>query len=299
MNNAQENSAQSAAQVEPSSIELRSSCGSGAEVLVRHRPPGAVQLGGGQREHMLLCSVGHSEPGADSRSILRTEDIVQEWRRPPTGHVTFIPAGMPLEWEWNYRSDSVHLILPPSFVDGVRREVFEETGSEPSLRPLLRIANENIRHLMYQLGDEAKARGEGQGLAMSSMANLVALHALRAMNSTSQAAARPVSGLSGHELQRALDLLEDRLGEKVSLEELAAECGLSTFHFARAFKRAVGHPPHEYQLRRRVQRAGELLRSSPRRTVAEVASELGFSDESHMRRHFKRIVGTTPGQFRR
>jgi AraC family transcriptional regulator len=94
-------------------------------------------------------------------------------------------------------------------------------------------------------------------------------------------------------------MMEDRLDENVSLAELAGELRLSPFHFARLFKEATGFPPHEYQLQLRVRRAQKLLLQTPRRTVAEIACELGFADESHLRRHFKRIVGMTPGQFRR
>ena len=79
---------------------------------------------------------------------------------------------------------------------------------------------------------------------------------------------------------------------------LAATVGLSTYHFARSFRAALGVPPHEYQLQRRIERARQLLRTRPSLTVAAIAVELGFADESHFRRHFKRVVGLTPGRFR-
>ena len=97
---------------------------------------------------------------------------------------------------------------------------------------------------------------------------------------------------------RATEYLRDRLEENVTLATLASEFGMSPYHFARRFKLATGCPPHEYQLQLRIQRACELLLRQPRQSVATIAVELGFADESHFRRHFRRIVGTTPSRYR-
>ena len=70
------------------------------------------------------------------------------------------------------------------------------------------------------------------------------------------------------------------------------------FHFARQFKTATGHPPHDYLIRLRVDRAQELIRQRGREwTLAAIAHECGFADQSHMARHFKRVLGVSPGEF--
>jgi AraC family transcriptional regulator len=68
--------------------------------------------------------------------------------------------------------------------------------------------------------------------------------------------------------------------------------------FARLFKEATGLPPHQYVIARRVERARQLLQGSADLSLAEVAAHAGFSDQSQFARHFKRLVGVTPGQFR-
>jgi len=70
------------------------------------------------------------------------------------------------------------------------------------------------------------------------------------------------------------------------------------YHFARLFRRTVGVPPHQYVLRRRVERAKELLLTG-RLGLSEVALAAGFSDQSHLTRVFRRAVGLTPARFRR
>jgi AraC family transcriptional regulator len=78
---------------------------------------------------------------------------------------------------------------------------------------------------------------------------------------------------------------------------MAAAAHLSVYHFARQFKAATGLPPHQYVIARRAERAKQLLQTESDYSLAEVAASAGFSDQSQFCRHFKRIVGVTPGQF--
>ncbi|HJZ58896.1 MAG TPA: helix-turn-helix transcriptional regulator, partial [Gemmataceae bacterium] len=79
---------------------------------------------------------------------------------------------------------------------------------------------------------------------------------------------------------------------------LAAVARLSPNYFACQFRRATGLPPHQYVILRRVERAKQLLRSGTEASLAEVAADAGFSDQSQFCHHFRRLVGVTPGQFR-
>lgn len=90
-------------------------------------------------------------------------------------------------------------------------------------------------------------------------------------------------------------LLDERLTETVTLDELATHARLDKFRLCRAFRDEVGLPPHAYVTHRRVARAQSLLaRGVPQ---AEVAATVGLYDQSLLHRHFKRILGVTPGAF--
>src|SRR5258707_743433 len=91
----------------------------------------------------------------------------------------------------------------------------------------------------------------------------------------------------------------ENLGGSPTLEQMAAVAHLSPYHFARQFKAATGLPPHQYVIARRVERARELLHRNSAVSLAEIAACAGFSDQSQFARHFKRLVGVTPGQFRK
>jgi len=98
-------------------------------------------------------------------------------------------------------------------------------------------------------------------------------------------------------VRHAVELLHARLGEHVTLDDLAAHAGLDKFHLCRAFRAEVGMPPHAYLTHLRILRAKELLGAGAR--PRDVAPQVGFYDQSQLNRHFRRIVGTTPGRFAR
>jgi AraC-like DNA-binding protein len=96
-------------------------------------------------------------------------------------------------------------------------------------------------------------------------------------------------------VRRMRDLIWERYPEDLSLEDIAREAGLNKFYALRVFRNQIGIPPHEYQLRVRLAKARELLREG--RSGAEVAHELGFCDQSHFVRCFRRVAAMTPSEF--
>ncbi len=100
---------------------------------------------------------------------------------------------------------------------------------------------------------------------------------------------------SARELERVRSLMDAHSSTTLSLRELAAEVGMNRFQLIRAFARRYGVTPYAYFLDRRVERARRLVATG--RQLAAVAAECGFADQSHLTRHFKRIVGVTPGEY--
>jgi AraC-like DNA-binding protein len=93
------------------------------------------------------------------------------------------------------------------------------------------------------------------------------------------------------------DLLTGDLADPPSLDDLALATGMSPFTLLRAFRSETGLPPHAYLNQVRVRRARGLLDRGI--APAEVAAEVGFSDQAHLTRHFKRVVGVPPGAYQR
>jgi AraC-like DNA-binding protein len=104
-------------------------------------------------------------------------------------------------------------------------------------------------------------------------------------------------GLSAGTMRRVREYVEVHLGESINLGMLAAVAGLSVHHFAREFKQSAGVTPHHYLTQKRVGRAQEMLAQTDL-ALSEIAYATGFSDQGHLARHFRRLLGTTPREFR-
>lgn len=112
--------------------------------------------------------------------------------------------------------------------------------------------------------------------------------------------ARPMfcGGLPPRVLQRVRKYIETNLDGTISLHDLAATAGLSTSHFARAFRQSEGTSPHKYVMSRRLQQALQLLVETELR-LSEIANTTGFADQSHFSRQFRKYIGVAPSTYRR
>lgn len=102
-------------------------------------------------------------------------------------------------------------------------------------------------------------------------------------------------GNESHRVKLLRDYIKSRYAENISLTELSSLVDLSSFHLLRVFRDQVGVPPHEYQIHMRINEARNLLRNG--NSIAETALKVGFFDQSHFSRNFKRITGMTPGYY--
>jgi AraC family transcriptional regulator len=145
---------------------------------------------------------------------------------------------------------------------------------------------------------ELSTGGAGGRLAAELLANLLAVHLIRHVAAPRQPARRRDGTLPRARLRAVVDYIEEHLDAGPTLEQMAAIARLSPNYFAWQFKRATGLPPHQYVIACRVERAKQLLQTGSDFSLAEVAAHAGFSDQSQLSHHFKRLVGATPGQFR-
>jgi AraC family transcriptional regulator len=105
-------------------------------------------------------------------------------------------------------------------------------------------------------------------------------------------------GLAPWQAKRLRSHIEDNLDSSIRATDLAGLVQLSTSHFFRAFRKTFGESPLTYIMKRRIQRAQQLMLTS-RLRLAQVALECGMADQAHLSRVFRRIVGTNPNAWRR
>jgi AraC-like DNA-binding protein len=142
------------------------------------------------------------------------------------------------------------------------------------------------------------AAEHGDRLASSSLLRGALAGLLRAHAGPGRLAGSPGRVLRSPAAVRTVrDLLVDRLADPPSLDDLALVTGMSPFTLLRAFRGETGLPPHAYLNQVRVRLARRLLDGGM--APAEVAAEVGFADQAHLTRHFKRVMGVPPGSYQR
>jgi AraC family transcriptional regulator len=116
---------------------------------------------------------------------------------------------------------------------------------------------------------------------------------------TSATRPKPIrGGLAPWQVRRVTTHVETNLDTAITTKDLAMLARLSLFHFCRAFRDSFGESPHGYVTRRRVERAQGLMLTT-NATLGQIAAECGFTDQAHLSRLFRRIVGESPGVWRR
>jgi AraC family transcriptional regulator len=206
--------------------------------------------------------------------------------------LNFVPTGSAISgWSRIVKPASFTAIcFDPLILDEQRCDLSQ-------LPPMVEFEDNMLRTTMLQfqaiLNDASLDRpGYPETLAI-----LLAFELARARDQL-QAPVPAHSGLTQRQVRTIIDYLESHLSDKTTIAELSALLDLSRFHFIRAFKKAVGMPPHQFIMHRRVERARELLADHDL-SVMEIAERTGFNGGAQLTRAFRQIVGTTPTAFRR
>jgi AraC family transcriptional regulator len=220
------------------------------------------------------------------------------------GKITIVPAGTTVEVEYRERveSDVLNLHLGDAFLREVAQSV--EVDSD-DLEIMLRVDTPapQIEQIGLSLTAEIEADGlVGSKLYAESLANALAISLIRDHSSLGRKAVRKAAvehggGLSKRVLKSAIDYVGDNLKKDLTLAEIAGAVHMSPYHFSRLFKESTGRTPHQYVIERRVRRATELLGSTAL-PIAEIALLCGFAHQSHLNRHFKRLLGVNPKALR-
>lgn len=266
----------------------------------REAPPSSNCLPAGTTEHLVFVSL------SGGRIVRESAGGTTEHELAP-GYVAFQPGGHPVRWAWDSRLSFGVLSLCPEFLEQVAKDVFGLGPSEFRLAPLERAQDPVISNIASVLSREAVRADAGGKLYARSLANILAVHLLRNYvrrpgGSASEADAGPgnVRQLpQSRAVGDALAFIQDHYAQPITLDDIAAAAHLSPYHLARLFKQATGHTPHQYLIQTRVNSARALLTSGAgQRSLAEVATAVGFADQSHLTRHFKRQFGITPKHAR-
>jgi AraC family transcriptional regulator len=192
----------------------------------------------------------------------------------------------------------VHFYLPRSAVDAIID--IEGTGRLDDFdnNPGVGVDDPAIRGLGLSLLPAFERSEEASRIFVDHVTVAVAAHVVRAYGSGAVMSSAGSGALAPAQEIRVKELLNANLDGNIPMVRLAAECGLPTSQFSRAFQQSTGMAPHQWLLRRRVDKAKSLMRR-PQLSLDDVALACGFASRRHFARVFKRAVGVNPDTWRR
>jgi AraC family transcriptional regulator len=212
------------------------------------------------------------------------------------GVVTIIPAGTSARWDIAGTVDVLQLYLPQATLARIAGEA--ERGTPSELLERTGYPDPTTARLLLSAGDVLDGSEALDALFRQQVTELLATRLLAA-HAGSLAVLQPaLGGLSPTALRRAIERLRSDHDADVSLAALAADAGLSRFHFCRAFKDSTGLSPHAWLRQHRLEQAMAMLRDTDV-PVAQIAAALGYASQTAFAAAFRRLTGEAPRDWRR
>lgn len=212
------------------------------------------------------------------------------------GVVIIIPSGSSSRWDIPKPVDVVQLYLPHATL----KRIADETDSFTPTDLLERTAHPDhiTSRLLLSAADVLEGNTALDTLFRQQLTDLLATRLLAAHTGKAPSYQPAVGGLAPNVLRRAIERLRSDADADVSLAALAADSGLSRFHFCRAFKESTGLSPHNWLRQYRLEQAMNMLRD-PQLSIALIAASLGYASQTAFAAAFRKLTGETPTDWRR
>jgi AraC family transcriptional regulator len=210
-------------------------------------------------------------------------------------------GGAPYDCRWKtissepLHSMAVFIALP--LLQSALEEMFGKNASGARLRDISAFHDQFLNSYMEQVHEELM-RPKASPLFLQGIAQAIAIYLARNYVEMTKESKSGSPSLPGFKLRQITDWMAENLAEEFNLDHLAARAGLSKFYFNRLFKNATGVSPLHYQINLRMDAARRLLRET-KRSVVQIALEVGYATPSHFAQLFRRETGLSPSDYRR
>jgi AraC family transcriptional regulator len=212
--------------------------------------------------------------------------------------ICLTPGNATALWRHHGHPEILQVYLRQSIYDSAIANMYGCDLAAAEIVPRFAMTDPLLEQLALAIAASLREGTAEDGLYIDTLAEMIAAHLARHHSARSRPPRMPVPHIPGWRMRRLVEYIEENLGGDLSLERMAAEVGISPLYLARAFKAALGQPPHRYVLERRLERAKNLLRGTDT-PIVDVALSVGFSSQSHLSNWFLRQVGVSPAAYRK
>lgn len=260
-------------------------------VLEQHCCPNIELSDAMFRRHALIITLSEQPIASEYKKQGRYRSFLKT-----RGSISIFPSHRPFSLRLDPGAQkfvtAILLALDPIFLN----EVATEVNLNPDHLELVEQRRESDPAIFHVASALQNAIGTGDfldPLYREALSRALAIHLLREYTSAKPKINYREAGLPPDKLKRALGYIQDRLETELTVAGIAHAVAMSPYHFMRLFKKSTGKSPHQYVIEARVKKAKDLL-AAGNFSVCEAAYRVGFVDQSHLTRHFKRIFGLPP-----
>lgn len=235
----------------------------------------------------------------DGRSRLTRRFRGRELTEPVgSGDLALKSFGTTGEWSWDRPNNTIQVFLSPYLLQRVADEIYGPRAGCWQLRDCVRVRDDEVFHLVEALAREAESKEPGSTIMIRTLAQQLAVRLIRHHADLVPEAEPGHQVFGSNQRRQILEFIASHLNQTISVTALARRENLSIDRFTRLFRTTFDCSPQEQVRRMRLQRVHELMKD-PSLSLAEIAYETGFTDQSHLTRVFKHQYGEPPGIWRR
>lgn len=212
------------------------------------------------------------------------------------GSIQFSPMNTQKSMRWSESTNNIAISIHRTLLNSIAQEHFHGEPANVAIGALTALHDPFLTQCGFVLAQLLQYNDLSDRLYAESLSISMAHHLMR-FYADRQSNLHTLPSVDSQELRRVVDYLHTCWSTPISLFELADHAGMSVAHLSRLFRQKFGVSPHQYLIRLRCQNACKMLQNSTL-TIAEVAQNIGFFDQSHFTRHFKRLYRVTPQDWR-
>jgi AraC family transcriptional regulator len=243
--------------------------------------------------HLLAFNIGQS--GTRQVTRLGQQEYDGHW---PTGAFWLATAdNTTCDWAWGTTHETILFQVDPLYLQQIAAENDCVAPERLELKPVVFDRNPQFECIARHYHAEMQQQGLGRRLYSESLGNLFMLSLLRTYCQDRPQTRQVNGGLGEKRLKRVLAYIDAHLAENIGLQDMATVAGLGQHHFATMFKQSMNISPYRYVVNQRIEQAKSQLRRN-NFAISEIALACGFADQSHLTKHFRKVVGMTPRAFR-
>ena len=209
-----------------------------------------------------------------------------------------MPSEHEYDWKVNDPIQLIHFYFSDQDLTRLSEKVWDKSAGQIFLDDRTFLEDPYLANIFTHMVSSLNWQERADQLALYSSTQLLMIHLLKNYCSYTLPSLKNTGGLTGYQVRRVKEYIAAHLGASLSIPELAAQVGLSEYHFSRMFRQSTGVTPHQFVTSQRIAFSKRLLQCRGA-TLSDIACQAGFSSQSHFSSRFRQLEKMTPVQYRK